>query len=131
MQKNRVFDRARRKHLVLTPEEGVRRRILAFLASRVDEKLIAQEYPVDVNGQPQRADIVVFDTAARPLMLVECKAPGVKITRATLAQAHRYNSVLGARYVMLTNGTDHFLYELAPDGNYLTLGEFPELRVKN
>jgi hypothetical protein len=88
---------------------------------------IAQEFPVTVNGQPQRADIVVFGPGGGPVLLVECKAPGVAITRAAMDQAFRYNTVVGARYVMLTCGLDHYIYELSPDGQYLPLKDFPPL----
>ncbi len=88
---------------------------------------IAQEYPVEVNGQPQRADIVVFGPGGRPLMVVECKAPGVAVSGAAFAQAFRYNAVLGARHVMLTNGLDHYIYEVTESGEYLPLKDFPEL----
>jgi hypothetical protein len=59
--------------------------------------------------------------------VVECKAPGVAITDAVLAQAFRYNAVLGARYVMLTNGLRHYLYEVGAGGEYVPLKEFPKL----
>ncbi len=119
----------RGRWLVLTPEEWVRRHVLAMLASRagVEAASIAQEYPVEVGGTTQRADIVVFGPGGRPLMLIECKAPGVAIDSEVLAQAFRYNTVLGARHVMLTNGLDHYIYEVSPDGEYLPLKSFPEL----
>ena len=89
---------------------------------------IAQEYPVEVNGSVQRADIVVFGAGGQPLLLVECKAPEVAIDNSVLAQAFRYNAVLGARYVMLTSGLDHYIYEVSPEsGEYIPLKEFPEL----
>lgn len=124
-----VWDVVRGRWLVLTPEEWVRRHVLAMLTERyeVPPTNIAQEYPVDVNGQPQRADIVVFGEAARPLMLIECKAPEVAVNNATLAQAFRYNSTLGARYVMLTNGMDHYIFEVSPTGEYRTRKDFPAL----
>ncbi len=114
--------------LVLTPEEWVRRHVLALLTAHkgVPATSIAQEYPVDVNGMTQRADIVVMGADGVPVLLVECKAPGVAIDRDTLAQAFRYNAVLGARHVMLTNGLDHYIYKVTPDGEYLPLREFPE-----
>jgi hypothetical protein len=82
---------------------------------------------VEVNGQAQRADIVVFGSGGRPTLLVECKAPGVAISQTVLAQAFRYNAVVGARYVMLTGGLDHYIYEVSPDGEYTPLKDFPNL----
>lgn len=107
---------------MLTPEEWVRRHVLAFLveAMKVPMAAISQEHPVDVSGVTQRADIVVFDGAGQVAMVVECKAPEVAITQATLAQAFRYNVVLGAHYVMLTNGLAHYIYEVS-EGTYTPL----------
>jgi hypothetical protein len=124
-----VWDVVRRRWLVLTPEEWVRRHVLAMLTAGcgVSAASVAQEYPVTVNGQAQRADIVVFGAGAKPSMLIECKAPDVAVSSATLDQAFRYNAVLGARYVMLTNGLAHFIYEVTPVGEYLPLKDFPKL----
>lgn len=123
-----VWDEWRGCYLVLTPEEWVRRHLLAFLAGHCGAcvKRIVQEYPVRLNGQPQRADVVVVDAAGRPLLLAECKAPDVKLDGRTLAQAVRYNSVLGARYILLTNGLSHYCYECR-DGQCSPLGAFPDL----
>lgn len=125
-----VWDVVRGRWLVLTPEEWVRRHVLAMLTDRagVNAANIAQEFPVEVNGAAQRADIAVFGGDGRPLLVVECKAPGVQISDMVLAQAFRYNAVVGARYVMLTNGSDHYIYEATPNGEYIALKDFPELK---
>ena len=122
-----VWDALRRSYLVLTPEEWVRQHLIGYLVAHcgVQPLRIVQEYPVPLNGQPQRADVVVVDDAARPLLLAECKAPDVKIDRTTFSQAVRYNSVLGARYVVLTNGLTHYCCELH-DGAYRPLQGFPD-----
>ena len=94
-----VWDDLRGIYLVLTPEEWVRRHLIAYLVSHcgVLPKRIVQEYAVPVNGQPQRADVVVVGDGAEPLVLAECKAPEIRIDERTLSQAVRYNSVLGAQ----------------------------------
>ena len=124
----RVWDGVRGKFLVLTPEEWVRRHLIEFLIVHrgVAPHSIVQEYAVPLNDTAQRADVVVVGADARPQMLVECKAPDVKIDGGVFAQAVRYNSVVGARYVVLTNGLTHYCYELT-DGNYRQLSEFPTL----
>lgn len=121
-----VWDCLRGKWLTLTPEERVRRYVIEFLVSycNIPATSLVQEYPVSINGMSQRADIVAVDTSTRPLLLVECKAPEVKIDADVLAQAVRYNSAVGARYVVLTNGITHFCYECC-DGEYRALSEFP------
>ncbi len=123
-----VWDDLRGMYLVLTPEEWVRRHLIAYLVSHcgVQPKRIVQEHAVLLNGQPQRADVVVAGAQAEPLLLAECKAPGIPVGRQTFAQAVRYNSVLGARYVVLTNGLKHYCCAYR-DGSYVQLAEFPDL----
>ena len=114
-----VWCRVRRCWLVLTPEEWVRQHFVHYLTEvrGCSPELIAEEYPVNVAGQPQRADIVVFASDLKPLMLVECKAPEVKISPAVLDQAVRYNAEVGASTIVLTNGLEHYAYALR-DGGY-------------
>ena len=113
-----VWDPLRGIYLVLTPEEWVRRHLIGFLISHCGAQpmRIVQEYAVAMNGSPQRADVVVVDDRACPLMLVECKAAGIGIDR----------QVLGARYVVLTNGLVHYCYEYA-EGRYTRMDRFPRL----
>ncbi len=108
-----IWDELRGKWVKLSPEEWVRQHVVRWLVDErgVVAQYIVQEYPVDISGTAQRADIVVFDAQAQPVLLVECKAPGVAIDRGVLDQAVRYNSVVGAREIMLTNGLEHRFYQ--------------------
>ena len=145
-----VWDETRGRWLLLTPEEWVRRHLVRFLVERLgaDRHYLVQEYPVDLQGQPQRADVVVFAPAGRggavgaeareaadrcgkavPLLLAECKAADVPIDEAVLSQAVRYNSRVGARYLLLTNGMRHYCYEKESDGGYRPLSSLPDLSV--
>ena len=123
-----VWCETRRQWLVLTPEEWVRRHLVAWLVAEqgVPPMSIVEEYPVLLNGQPQRAEVVVVGRDAHPLLLAECKAPEVKIDQSVLDQAARYNAVLGARYLLLTNGLKLFLYELTAAG-YRAIKQLPPL----
>lgn len=121
-----VWDPVRGMWLVLTPEEWVRRHLIAWLEGRgIALRRIVQEWPVKLNGQAQRADVVAVDRQGAPLLLAECKAAAVKIDGRVLDQAVRYNSVVGARYLMLTNGLVHYLYRYA-EGRYEPVRELPE-----
>lgn len=124
-----VWDSLRGRYLLLTPEEQVRQHVIAFLISHlgVIPQSIAQEYPVELNGTAQRADIVVMDKQLRPIILVECKAPDIAINQEVLAQAVRYNSVLKAQYIILTNGHNHLCIEMV-DGVYKKMNNFPIIR---
>lgn len=127
---DRIWDDIRKMWLVFTPEEWVRRHVVRWLveAQGVTPQMIVQEHPVCVQGQPQRADIVVFGSDTQPLLLVECKEPGVEISNEVYAQAVRYNAVLGAGYIMITNGLRHYIYKADGDGGYSPLKIFPDLK---
>ena len=117
-----VWDALRGIWLVLTPEEWVRQHLIRFLSERMGAvpQYVSQEYPVSLGGMSQRADIVVCGRDGKPCLLA----------RNVLAQAVRYNSVVGARYVLLTNGRRHLCFEWdARAGRYAPLGNFPDLSV--
>lgn len=102
----RIFDPIRKKHVALTPEELVRQGFIHFL---MEEKgfpsgLLMVEHALKVNGLSRRCDIVACDRSGSPLLLVECKAPYVKVGNATFAQAARYNLTLRVPYLAITNG---------------------------
>lgn len=125
-----VFDAVRGRWLVLTPEEWVRRHVVEYMLSECgyQPQQIVEEYPVNINGMSQRADIVAIGSDAKPMVVVECKEPNVRIDRSVLDQAVRYNSILGCRYIVLTNGITTFCYILREDGRYAPTATFPKNR---
>jgi type I site-specific restriction endonuclease len=126
----RVWDELRHGWLQLTREEWVRQHLLRFLQeSGVPPAMIRQEHPVSVTGMAQRADIVVYGKSGRAALVVECKAPEVAIDQSVYAQAVRYNAVLGAPYVMLTNGLRHAVYRADDSGGYTPLASMPSINV--
>lgn len=107
-----LFDPSRRIWVAHTPEEFVRQHFLNYLVH--DRKcpigLIRTEQELTLNTLSKRADIVVHDDQGRPLALVECKAPGVRIDQGTFDQATRYNIVFKVRWLLLTNGMKHYCF---------------------
>ena len=122
-----VFDPLRKKHVLLTPEEEVRQKVLYLLVEhlKVPTGLIAVEYSIKVNGLDKRADAVVFGKEGQPLMIVECKAQSVKITDKVLDQAVRYHSALQPKYLLLFNGETCFCYKTA-GGSLEALDHLPD-----
>lgn len=102
----RVLCLLRRRWVTLTPEEWVRQHFVAWLISRgYPRSLMANEVPIILNGMSRRCDTVVWDhTAGRPLAIIEYKAPTVQISDNTVSQAARYNLVLGAPLLIVSNG---------------------------
>jgi len=109
-----IFDIIRKKYIVLTPEEWVRQHMVHYL---MEEKqypisLIAVEKKLTINKLTKRTDILVFNTDGLPEIIVECKAPSVKITQASFDQIARYNLKLKANYLIVTNGLEHFFCKM-------------------
>ena len=70
--------------------------------------MIGVEKQLMLNKMTKRFDLVIFKRNGSPLVLVECKAPGVEITEKTFDQAARYNMLLQAEYFLITNGLEHY-----------------------
>lgn len=106
----KVFDQLRGKYVNLTPEEYVRQHFVAYLAERLHYpvSLMANEVAIRLNDTSKRCDTVVFDASGGPFMIVEYKAPGVKITQSVFDQIVRYNMRLHARYLVVSNGFQHY-----------------------
>jgi hypothetical protein len=104
-----IFDVFRKKYVILTPEEWVRQHFAHFLVNQlgVPQGLMALEKKIVMNGLNRRFDIVVYSKSAFPLLIVECKASSVEISQEIFNQAARYNSVLKAPYLLITNGKIH------------------------
>ena len=114
--------------MVLTPEEWVRQHFVHFL---IDEKkypisLIAIEKQLTVNNLKKRSDILVFNSDGHPEIIVECKAPSIKITQDTFDQIARYNLKLKANFLVVTNGLEHFYCKMDLENEtYIFLKEIP------
>lgn len=106
--KDLIFDRFRRKYVVLTPEEWVRQNFLNFLVStlRYPASLIGIEKEIYLGELKKRCDIVVFNKNTQPWMIVECKEMGIPLSQTTLEQIIRYHMVLPAAYLVITNGVN-------------------------
>ena len=109
-----IFDGLRKKHLVLTPEEWVRQHFIQFLINEkhFPKALLQIEGGLILHQLQKRTDIVVFNRAGEKIMVVECKAPSVKIDQAVFDQAARYNSVHQTKWIVVTNGLTHFFAEI-------------------
>lgn len=116
--RNYILDLIRRKYVVLTPEEWVRQHFVHFL---IDEKnypksLFKVESGLKFNNLQKRSDILVHNRQGNPWMLIECKAPDIKLTQKAFNQVAVYNMSIGAEYLAITNGMVHFVCRAAMHG---------------
>lgn len=106
----KVWDSIRNKYVVLTPEENVRQHFVAWLRDvrHYPATHIANEIGIKFNGMSRRCDTVVFGRDMQPLVIVEYKAPSVPVTQNVFDQIVRYNMTLRARYLIVSNGINHY-----------------------
>lgn len=108
--KTYIFDPFRAKYLILTPEENVRQHFARYLIEELDypASLMMSEHALSLNKMKKRCDLIVFNTSGEAVVLVECKAPEVKIGQSVFDQVARYNQVFKVSYLMVTNGLKHY-----------------------
>jgi hypothetical protein len=108
--KTMIFDRFRKKYVVLTPEEWVRQNFMQYLVQVMGypAALIAMEKEIFLGEMKKRFDIVVYSRDMKPWMLIECKEMNVQLGQQTLEQVLRYRMVIPADYLVITNGSNTF-----------------------
>ncbi len=112
--KTLVFDSIRKKWLKLVPEEWVRLNCIEFLINekKISRSLISVEKEFKLNNLKKRFDIVVFNKKGEIYLLVECKAPNVKISQSVFNQITKYNLVLKSKFLMISNGINHYFFTM-------------------
>jgi hypothetical protein len=112
--KRLIFDRIRKKFVVLQPEEWVRQHCVQYLilVKNYPKSLINVEKELKINSLRKRYDIVVFNPDGSIHLIVECKAPKISIDQSTFDQIARYNLELNATYLMVTNGINHYYCQM-------------------
>ncbi|MCK9616736.1 MAG: type I restriction enzyme HsdR N-terminal domain-containing protein [Lentimicrobiaceae bacterium] len=108
--KTEIFDDIRKRFVALTPEEWVRQHFIKYLVieKQYPKSLIAVEMNLKVIRRAKRSDIVVFGRNGIPMMVVECKAPHIKISQKAFDQVARYNMTFNVRFLVVTNGLEHY-----------------------
>lgn len=121
-----VYDCQRRRWFVLTPEEWVRQHFVRYMIQTlaIPPALMANEVSLSLNETDRRCDTVVYTRSLAPLCIVEYKRPTVEITSRVFDQIARYNSVLQAPWLIVSNGLRHFCCRFTGTG-YRFLDHLP------
>ena len=126
--KELIWDDIRKKWVRLTPEEWVRQHFVQFLINQkgYPKSLIKLEGGLKLFGKARRTDIVVFNTRGERILIIECKAPSVKITQKTFDQVARYNMVHQVSMLGVSNGLVHYYCSIdTNEKHYRFIEELP------
>lgn len=107
---NTIFDVFRKKNIILTPEEWVRQNFLWYMKENLGypDGLLSVEMSLKINNLARRCDVVAFNRNGEPKLIVECKAPQIKINQKTFDQIATYNLKLKVNFLVVTNGLNHY-----------------------
>jgi len=125
-----IFDIIRKKYVALTPEEWVRQKIIHYLVHERNypRSLLAVEKGIVVNNMQYRCDIVAYNNLGKPYLIIECKAPGVKLTQDAFDQIARYNMGLKVPFLMVTNSSTHYICRIDWEKkSYAYLDDLPDI----
>jgi len=112
--KTEIFDYVRKKYLLQTPEEWVRQNFIRYLITEKSypSSLILIEKGLNIHQMKRRFDAVVYTNSGKPAMLIEFKAPQVKINQKVFQQIANYNLQLRVKYLLVSNGLNHYCCEM-------------------
>jgi hypothetical protein len=118
-----IWDAIRKQWLLLTPEEHVRQALVQFLTEScgVPKGLISLEKGLQYDRRRKRYDLLVYNRAGKPFILCECKEPRIILDNAVVHQVSTYNSKIGARILILTNGHQLIAYAQTEPGKWMGL----------
>ena len=126
--KQQVFDILRRKYVALTPEEWVRQHFVRFLIQQkgYPAECIGNEVTITLGRTRKRCDTIVYGSHAEPMMIIEYKSPQTEITQQVFDQISRYNIRLKVRWLIVSNGLQHFCCQIDYEsGNVLFAEDIP------
>lgn len=122
-ERPKILDILRRKFVALTPEEWVRQHFIHFLIEHkgYPSALMANEVALSCGNKQLRADTVLYDRDLNARMIIEYKAPTIKITKRVFEQVTSYNFLLHVDYLIVSNGLTHYCCKMNYKNNSYTL----------
>ena len=117
-----IFDIVRKKYVRNQPEEWVRQHMISYLSDKkgYPPSLMSVEKKNEINSINKRCDIICYNKEGTPLILIECKARKIKINEKTFEQSLIYNQTIQAKYILITNGLDHYCFQIQSDRFFFT-----------
>jgi hypothetical protein len=114
-----IFDPVRRKNILVLPEEYVRQLIIVWLQKVVGipTTLMALEKKIQLQEGYKRFDVVCYNRAMEPKILIECKSFDIALTESIARQISIYNQILKCPFLIITNGKESMIYNIDQEGN--------------
>lgn len=131
-ERPKILDILRRKFVALTPEEWVRQHFIHFLIEHkgYPSALMANEVALSCGNKQLRADTVLYDRDLNARMIIEYKAPTIKITKRVFEQVTAYNFLLHVDYLIVSNGLTHYCCKMNYENNsYMLLTSIPDYKA--
>jgi len=110
-----IYDLLRKRFLLLTPEEWVRQHWIHFFLKIYSQSALIVEKKIQLGKLTKRIDLLVTEKTI-PKILIECKAPREKLSEKSFEQIARYNSILEAKEIIISNGLDHIHAKFSKKG---------------
>lgn len=122
-----IFDEFRKTWLRLTSEEWVRQNFVQYLVQvmKYPQTYVAIEREIKLGERKKRFDVMVFNQAARPWMMVECKKMERKLDSTVIWQVLHYNIAVPVKYLVLTNGEQCLAY-VKEEMDFKAIDRLPE-----
>ena len=127
-EKPTIWDILRRRFVALTPEEWVRQHFVHYLIEHLGypTALMANETRLSIGGKQLRADTVVYDHSRHPRVIIEYKAPTVRLSQKVFDQISTYNMLMHVDYLMVSNGLQHYCCKMDYENQkYLFIENIP------
>ena len=120
-----IYDLVRKNWLVLTPEEWVRQHWLHYyrFVKKKNLSSLILEKKLELNGTTKRIDLLITEKT-QPKILIECKAPDIKLKPVHFEQIARYNSLIGVEKIIISNGLHHIFAEYKDNGYIFHSNDF-------
>lgn len=126
----RLWNPILKKSFNARPEERVRLSLVDYflIEANIPKSRLAFESPVKLTQDENtvRSDIICYDQDFSPKLLVECKAPEIKLNEKAAVQIARYNQKVNAPYLLISNGWLDFWFESNGE-KVKSLNKIPEI----
>ncbi len=101
-----IFDELRKVWVRLTSEEWVRQNFAQYLVQvmKYPASYLAIEREIKLGERKKRFDLLVFNQAAQPWMMIECKKMERPLDKTVIWQILHYNIAVPVKYLVITNG---------------------------